>query len=85
MDNMFSEKIPVEGNPGFYRDSKSGAILNCSDMSFSRYLQTKEQKIKESYEMEELKIKIGEISCLKNEITELKHMMNAIIDKLNVN
>lgn len=82
---MFSEKIPVDGNPGFYRDSKSGAILNCSDMAFSRYLQVKEQKIKEAHEMNKLKSQISEIDCLKTEITELKHMMEIIIDKLNVN
>lgn len=82
---MFSEKIPVEGNPGFYRDSRSGAVLNCSDMEFSRYLQTKEQKIKEADEMKELKNQISEIDCLKNEILELKHMMEMIVNKINVN
>ena len=41
-------KGPVEGNPGLYRDSKSGAILNCSDTEFQKYLELKELKSKPS-------------------------------------
>ena len=39
------DKIPVEGNPGLYRDTHSRAIIDCSDINFNNYLKLKEQKI----------------------------------------
>ena len=69
------DKIPVEGNPGLYRDKFSRAIVNCSDMDFTRYLQLKEQKIVEVNEMKKMKNQVSEIGDIKEEITELKEMM----------
>lgn len=68
-------KIPVEGNPGLFRDSESGAIINCSDSEFDSYLQAKKRKIMEKQEFENL----------KNEVSELKDMMRLIISKLDTN
>jgi hypothetical protein len=79
------DKIPVEGNPGLYRDKFSGAIVNCSDMDFSRYLQLKEQKIVEVNEMKKMKNQVSEIGDIKEEINELKEMMKLIISKLDAN
>lgn len=76
------DKIPVEGNPGLYRDKFSGAILNCSDMDFSRYLQLKEQKLVETNEMKKIKNQVSEIDDIKEEIAELKEMMKLILSKL---
>ena len=79
------DKIPVEGNPGLYRDKFSGAIVNCSDLDFSRYLQLKEQKIIEVNEMKKMKNQVSEIGNIKEEITELKDMMKLILSKLDSN
>lgn len=62
------DKIPVEGNPGLYRDKFSGAIVNCSDMDFSRYLQLKEQKIVEANEMKKIKIKSMKLMISKKKL-----------------
>lgn len=77
--------IPVEGNPGLYRDVYSGAILNCSDMEFSRYLQNKEKKLNEINEMKKIKDQVDEIGNMKEEISEIKEMMKLIINKLDSN
>ena len=68
-------KIPVEGNPGLYRDSETGAIVNDSDVEYNNYLKTKELKLKEKREIENI----------KNEMNEMKDMMKLILSKLDAN
>lgn len=68
-------RIPVEGNPGLFRDSESGAIINCSDSEFDSYLEAKKRKMSEKKEFDDL----------KNEVSELKDMMKLILSKLDSN
>lgn len=68
-------RIPVEGNPGYYRDSESGAIINASDSEFQAYLNEKKRRTSE----------LSEFNALKNEVSELKDMMKIIISKLDAN
>ena len=68
-------KIPVEGNPGYYRDSESGATINDSDSEFQSYLNEKKRRTSE----------LSEFNALKNEVNELKDMMKIIISKLDAN
>jgi len=68
-------KVPVEGHSGFYRDSSSGAILNCNDSEYNNYIKTKELKIKERQEIENI----------KNDVSEMKDMMKLILSKLDSN
>jgi len=65
-------KIPVEGQPGLYRDSETGAIINSSSGEFSSYEQAKKIKLKEK----------EEIQNIKNELSELKGMMKELVNKL---
>lgn len=65
-------KIPVEGQPGFYRDSETGAIINTSSLEYSSYEQTKKIKLKEKEEIEQI----------KNDLAELKGLMKDIVCKL---
>jgi hypothetical protein len=78
-------KIPVEGNPGLYRDSGSGAILNCSDIEFQKYLELKEIKKREVEEMKQIKSQVQEIDQLKNDVNEIKDIMKLILSKLDHN
>ena len=68
-------KIPVEGQPGLFRDSETVAIINDSNMEFDSYQRTKELKLKEKREFDNL----------KNEVTEIKDMMKLILSKLDSN
>jgi hypothetical protein len=79
------EKVPVEGTLGLYRDLSSGAVLNCSDMEFSQYLNAKQQKLNELEEIKKMKTQVNEIDNIKEELTELKTMMKLIINKLDSN
>lgn len=66
-------KVPVEGNPGLFRDSETGAIINCSDREFEEYINAKNKKLIENTEFDNL----------KHEVKELKDMMKLIISKLD--
>jgi hypothetical protein len=81
MDNL----LPVEGNPGLYRDTHSRAIIDCSDVNFNSYLELKKRKIIEVDEMNKLKNEVNQIEDIKNEVTELKNMMKLILSKLDTN
>lgn len=78
-------KVQVEGNPHLYRDVESGAILNCSDIEFNSYLQSKNSKLQEKKEIENLKLQVSEIENLKNDVDEIKDMMKLILSKLDSN
>ena len=81
MDNL----LPVDGNPGLYRDTYSRAIIDCSDTNFNSYLQLKKRKILEVNEMNKLKGEVNQIEDIKNEVAELKGMMELILSKLDTN
>ena len=66
-------KIKVKDSGSLYRDEESGAILNCSDSEYDRYLKLKQQKLRESNEMDKL----------NNDVDELKDMMKLILNKLD--
>ena len=66
-------KVKVKDSGSLYRDEESGAILNCSDSEYNNYLKLKQQKFKETSEMDKL----------KDEVAELKDMMKLILSKLD--
>jgi hypothetical protein len=67
------DKIKVENSNNLYRDSETGAILNCSDSDYENYLALKRKRLQE----------IQEVDTLRNEVSELKSMMKLILDKLD--
>tara|TARA_X000000368_G_C22952068_1_gene677099 strand:- start:3 stop:212 length:210 start_codon:yes stop_codon:yes gene_type:complete len=66
-------KVKVKDSGSLYRDEESGAILNCSDSEYNNYLKLKQQKLKETSEMDKL----------KDDVDELKDMMKLILSKLD--
>ena len=67
-------KIKVKDSGSLYRDEESGAILNCSDSEYDRYLKLKQQKLRESNEMDKL----------KNDVDELKDMMQLLLSEMKM-
>ena len=66
-------KIKVENSTSLYRDSDSGAIINCSTSEYENYMELKNKKLREQEEMENI----------KNDVSELKSMMKLILEKLD--
>tara|TARA_S200002703_G_scaffold159240_3_gene172017 strand:+ start:1052 stop:1261 length:210 start_codon:yes stop_codon:yes gene_type:complete len=67
------DKIRVENRHSLYRDSETGAILNCNDSEYDSYLRSKNIAAK----------KKNEIDQLKSDVGELKDMMKIILEKLD--
>jgi len=64
--------IKVEGHPNLVRDRKSGVILNINrnELNANRIRKEKQRE------------KDNEIEQLKNDVSEIKSMLNKLIEKL---
>jgi hypothetical protein len=60
--------IPVKGFPNLYRDENSGAILNVDNQSYNQYMNAKNNREIQKYEIEQMKKDIDEIKSLLREI-----------------
>jgi len=60
--------IPVKGFPNLYRDEKTGAILNYDSQSYNQYMNAKNNRELQKFELEEMKKDIEEIKLLLKEI-----------------
>lgn len=69
------ELIPIENNKSLYRDTESGAVLNCSSSDYESYLEHKNSLLQ----------KQNQIQSLKDEVSEIKDMMKLILSKLDSN
>ena len=73
-------KVKVKDSTSLYRDTESGAIINCSDTEYDSYITLKQQKLKEVVDLETQK---KDIDNLKNEITEIKGLLSQVLNKLS--
>jgi hypothetical protein len=63
---MQSNYLPIEGQPGFVKDSKSSAILN-TDLGALQEYKNKRKQTKQTQSMQE------EINMLKEELATIKN------------
>ena len=61
--------IKVEGHSNLFRDEESGAIMNFDSAGYQDYVKKRNAKNREK----------DEISSLKNEISEIKMMLQQIL------
>lgn len=76
-DKYDQNLIPVEGNKHLYRDSNSGAIINCDTISYNQYIRMREQKKLEKQKFSSQK---DEIEKLKNDMNEIKSLLKEIVN-----
>ena len=62
--------IPVEGHKNLYRE-ESGAIVNADTNGYAQYMKSKNIKLTEKREIEDL----------RNEIDELKNQLRQLLDR----
>ncbi len=60
--------IRVEGHKNLYRDEKTGAVVNCDDSEYNRYILSKKEKLLQKKEIESIKMELDEIKTLLKEI-----------------
>ncbi len=66
--------LKVQGHSDLYRDESTGAIINTSS-EYDKYIQKRNLR----------KSQMQEINDLKSDVSEMKLMMSAILEKLNAN
>ena len=71
MEEDVIELIPVEGHNQLGRDPNSNAILNTDVSAYEAYRKARK----------EAKRKEAEMSTLKNEVAELKALVNTLVQK----
>jgi|TARA_R100001509_G_C4794589_1_gene190963 hypothetical protein len=59
--------IKVKDHPHLYRDEDTGAIINCDDVSYNRYMNKVKRKNSEKEELDNMKKDIEEIKSLLKE------------------
>jgi hypothetical protein len=62
--------IPVQGHPNLYRDEKSGAIVNCDNLSYNQYVNSLQNRENQRKEIDQLKDEMGEIKKLLTQLLE---------------
>lgn len=67
-----SNYIPVEGQDGFYRDTRTGAIVNRNHLEYQSYIKQREK----------LNSDKQRIDKLENDVHDIKSMLNNIVDLL---
>ena len=60
--------IPVEGHKNLFRDEKSGAIIDMDNRGYSSYMSSKNRKLDEKAELDEMKKDIDEIKSLLKQL-----------------
>lgn len=65
-------KIKVENHPNLYRDPKTNMIVNSDSLSYTSYMNMKNQKETERKRIEKLENDIGEV---KNDLSEIKDLL----------
>lgn len=65
---MMNNLIPVDGHPNLFRDQKTGAIVNCDNVSYKHYLNSVSNRMNTKKEIETLKNEVSEIKTLLKEL-----------------
>ena len=61
--------IPVEGHKNLFRDENSVAIIDMDNRGYSSYMSSKNRKLDEKAELDEMKKDIDEIKTLLKQLT----------------
>ena len=64
--------IPVEGNKNLFRDENTGAIVNMDTQGYFNYVNSRNRKLSEKKELDNMKKDIDEIKSLLHELVNRK-------------
>ena len=71
--------IPVDGYSGLVRDPKSKAIININSTDIEKARMLKKKRREAAQNDEQLRTKV---STLQNEVSDIKIILNKILEKL---
>ena len=64
--------IPVEGHKNLFRDENTGAIVNMDTQGYFNYVNSRNRKLSEKKELDNMKKDIDEIKSLLHELVNRK-------------
>tara|TARA_B100000700_G_C14949340_1_gene810859 strand:- start:1070 stop:1291 length:222 start_codon:yes stop_codon:yes gene_type:complete len=70
--------IPVEDNPGLFRDEQSGAIINKNRSDFDIYVSSRKKMRTKAERIETLETKVDNLT---NDIGDIKSMLQSLVGK----
>ena len=70
--------IPVEDNPGFFRDEVSGAIINKNKSDFDIYVSSRKKMRTKAERIDTLETKVDNLT---NDIGDIKSMLQSLVGK----
>jgi len=62
--------IKVEGHKNLFRDENSGAIIDMDNRAYASYMTSKNRKLDQKAELDEMKKDINEIKSLLKQLTK---------------
>ena len=71
--------LKVEGHSNLARDPKSGAIININRSEIEAARERKRLRAAKADEEKQLK---EDVSLLKNEMSEIKHLLSKLVEKI---
>jgi hypothetical protein len=71
--------LKVEGHSNLARDPKSGAIININRSEIEAARERKRLRADKAEEEKQLK---ADVSLLKNEMSEIKHLLGKLVEKI---
>jgi len=70
--------LPVEGQPGLYRDTKSNAIVNNNTVEYENYINQRNARQTKNVKIEQLE---SEMHQIKDDLFEIKSLLKSFIEK----
>ena len=70
--------IPVEDNPGLFRDEASGAIINKNRSDFDIYVSSRKRMRSKAERINDLEAKVDNLT---NDIGDIKSMLQSLVGK----
>ena len=70
--------LPVEGQLGLYRDTRSNAIINNNTIEYENYVKQRNARQTKNVKIEQLE---SEIDQIKDDLFEIKSLLKSFIEK----
>ena len=72
----------IDGHPDLVRNERTNSIINTNENEYSKYLFTSKNKLQEKTRVENVE---RELDIIKNEINEVKHLLQKLLNSCSHN
>jgi hypothetical protein len=76
------DKLMVDGHPGLYRDTTSGAIINDNTYEYESYMRNYQMRQKKTERVDRIE---EDLNSLKSQISEIKSLLLKLNERTTSN